>query len=140
MIREEQKQLQAAAEAEAAKIKTVKQYAEKVFMPRITLTGSENTRSSYQGNLERYIYPVIGEVKLPEVTAPQINALLLNLQARGLKVATVIKVYTILSGLFKAAYMEDAIDRNPMDKVTRPRPTPDEILEQEEDTKSFTED
>ena len=140
MIREEQKQQQAAAEAEAAKIKTVKQYAEKVFMPRITLTASENTRSNYQGNLNRYVYPTIGEMKLPEVTAPQINAVLLDLQARGLKVATVIKVYTILSGLFKAAYMEDAIEKNPMDKVTRPKPTPDEILEQEEDTKSFTED
>ena len=56
-----------------------------------------------------------------------------------MKVSTVIKTYTILSCIFKAAYMEDVIERNPMDKVQRPKPTPGEILEAENVHKSFTE-
>ena len=42
-----------------------------------------------------------------------------------------IKVYTVLQGLFKMAYLADLIDRNPMDKVQRPRPRKDEVKTQE---------
>ena len=40
--------------------------------------------------------------------------------------STVVKVYTILNSLFKMAYLSDMIDRNPMDKVQRPKPRKDE--------------
>ena len=55
---------------------------------------------------------------------------LLEMQRQGKANATVIKVYTILNGLFKMAYLSDTIDRNPMDKVPRPRPRKDEIKPQ----------
>ena len=59
---------------------------------------------------------------MPEITPAQITALLLDIQATGKAHATVIKVYTVLHSLFKMAYMGDMIDRNPMDKVERPKP------------------
>lgn len=62
-------------EREAAKILTLRQYGERVFMPAKTVTMSENARTSYQGNLIRWIYPVLGDVKLPEIIPAQLSAL-----------------------------------------------------------------
>lgn len=113
--------------AEAAKILTLRQYGERVFMPAKAITLSENGRSSYQNCLDRRIYPALGDVKMPEITPAQISALLLDIQAQGKAHATVIKTYTILHTLFKMAYLGDMIDRNPMDKVERPKPRKDEV-------------
>lgn len=63
---------------------------------------------------------------MPEITPAQITALLLSIQAEGKAHSTVIKVYTILHGLFKMAYMGDMIDKNPMAKVERPKPRKEE--------------
>ena len=131
VISRNEKRLQAAQEAaEAAKIVTLRQYGEKVFMPAKTLTATENTRASFQGNLDKWVYPAIGDIKLPEITSAQISALLLDMQGKGKAHATVVKVYTILNSLFKMAYLSDMIVRNPMDKVERPKPRKDEIKPQ----------
>ena len=136
--RAEKRELEALKEAEAAKILTVKQYGEKVFMPDLCVRCSENTRSNYQGNLDYWIYPRLGARKMPEVTAADINALLLSIQAQGKSQSTCLKVYTILQGLFKSAYMQDMIEKNPMDKVKRPKARKDEIKSSEAD--SYTAD
>lgn len=113
--------------AEAAKILTLKQYGERVFMPSKGVTMSENSRANYQGYLDNKIYPVLGDIKLPEITPAQITALLLFIQSEGKAHATVLKIYVILHGLFRMAYLTDMIDRSPMDKVERPKPRKDEI-------------
>lgn len=113
--------------AEAARILTLKQYGERVFMPSKAVTMSENSRSNYQGYLDKRIYPALGNLKMPEITPAQITALLLSIQAEGKAHSTVVKVYTILQGIFRMAYLGDMIDRNPMDKVERPKPKKDEI-------------
>ena len=128
--RAEKRQRAALEAAEAAKIVTLRQYGEKVFMPAKTLTTTENTRASFQGNLDKWVYPAIGDIKLPEITSAQISALLLDMQGKGKAHATVVKVYTILNSLFKMAYLSDMIARNPMDKVERPKPRKDEIKPQ----------
>lgn len=128
VISRAEKRQRATLEAEEeAKIQTLRQYSERVFMPAVALRATENTRSSYQGNLNRWIYPALGDMKLPEITSAQISALLLDMQAQGRANATAVKVYTILKSLFKMAYLADMIDRNPMDKVERPRPRKDEL-------------
>ena len=91
-------------------------------MPAKTLTATENTRASFQGNLDKWILPALGDMKLTDITAAQISALLLDMQAKGKKTATVTKVYTILKSLFKMAYLSDMVSRNPMDKVQRQHP------------------
>lgn len=115
---------------EAAQIKTLRQYADAVFMPSLAVRCSENTRSAYQGNLKNWIFPALGDFKMTEITSANITALLLSMQSQGKSHATVIKVYTILQGLFKMAYRNDVIDRNPMDKVERLKPRKDEIKAQ----------
>lgn len=127
ITRAEQREREAEAEREAAKILTLRQYGERVFMPSKAVTMSENSRSNYQGYLDKRIYPALGDLKLPEVTPAQLTALLLDVQAEGKAHSTVIKVYTILHSFFKMAYLGDMIDRNPMDKVERPKPRKDEV-------------
>lgn len=112
---------------EAAAVQTLKQYGEGVFMPAKAVRCSENTRSSFQGMLNKHIYPVLGDIKMPEIKSAQITKLLLNVQAEGKAHATVVKIYNILNLLFKMAYLGDMIDRNPMDKVERPRPRKEEV-------------
>ena len=90
--RAEKRQRAAQAALEEAKIQTLRQYAEKVFMPAKALTATENTRASFQGNLDKWILPALGEMKLPEITSAQISALLLEMQRQGKANATVIKV------------------------------------------------
>ncbi|WP_322199258.1 tyrosine-type recombinase/integrase [Acutalibacter intestini] len=125
--REEQARIDRQQAIEAAKIKTFRQYGEGVFMPTKAVTMSENGRSTYQGILDRWIYPALGELKLPEITPAEISALLLSMQAAGKAQATCVKAYTVLKSLFKMAHLADLIDRNPMDKVERPKPRKDEM-------------
>ena len=125
--RAERRELDAQAVEEAGKIQTVRQYAERVFMPAKAVTMSENSRASFQSALNTWIYPAIGDKKLPDVSPADLSALLLEIQAKGKSHATAVKVYTILHVMFKMAYLADEIPRNPMDKVPRPTPRKDEI-------------
>lgn len=124
------------AQLAAAKIQTLQQYGERVFMPAKTISISENSRNSFQGVLDHWIYPALGELRLPEITPANIAALLLSMQAHGKAHATVIKCYTVLNSLFKMAYLSDAIPKNPMDKVERPKPRKDETTQ--DDVESYT--
>ena len=125
--RAEKKENDLREKQEAAKIQTLRQYAEKVFMPSLAVRCSENTRCSYQLNLDNWIFPALGDLKMPDITSANITALLLLMQSQGKAQSTCVKVYTILHGLFKMAYMTDAVPHNPMDKVERPRPRKDEV-------------
>ena len=127
LSRAEQRERDARAAAEAAKVLTLRQYGERVFMAAKAVTMSENGRSSYQGCLDKKIYPLLGEIKMPEITPAQISALLLSIQTDGKAHSTVIKIYTVLHSLFRMAYLDDTIDRNPMDKVERPKPRKGEV-------------
>ncbi len=49
------------------------------------------------------------------------------MQSQGKALSTVVKVYTVLHPLFKMAYMNDTIPKNPMDKVERPKDRKNEI-------------
>lgn len=124
--REEQKEKDLQAKREAAKILSLKQYGETVFMPSKAVTMSENGRYTYQLNLDHWIYPALGDLKMPDITPANITALLLDMQSQGKAHATAVKTYTVLSSLFKMAYLGDAVPVNPMDKVERPKPRKDE--------------
>lgn len=127
LSRTEQQELDLQQKREAAKILTLREYGETVFMPAKTVTISENSRCSFQSNLDNHIYPALGDLKMPDITPANISALLLSIQSQGRAHATVIKVYTVLNTLFKMAYLNDAIEKNPMDKVQRPKPRKGEV-------------
>ena len=127
--RREKRQQEAQEAEDAAKIQTVRQYGERVFMPAKAVTMSENSRASFQSALNTWVYPAIGDKKLPDVSPADLSALLLDIQAKGRSHATAIKCYTVLHTMFRMAYLSDIIPRNPMDKVARPVPRKDEIRE-----------
>lgn len=119
-------QAEATARARAAKLRTVKQYANGVFMPTKEATMSENGRASYRAFLDLHILPVLGDVLLVEVTPAMIQKLLIDFQKSGYAHSTVVKLYQILNGLFDMAFMDDSIPVSPMLKVKRPTPRKDE--------------
>ena len=123
--------------AEAAKLKTVRQYADGVFMPTKEATFSENARSSYRMFLGKHILPVLGDVLLVEVSPAMISKLLIDFQRAGYAHATTVKLYNILNGIFEMAFLDDSIPMNPMLKVKRPAPRKDEQPKEESD-KAYT--
>jgi len=125
--RAEERELEQQAQEQAALVPTLKAYAQSVFMQSKSVTMSENSRCSYQSNLNNWIYPALGDMKLPKITQREISSLLLSMQKQGKSQSTCVKVYTILKGIFKMAYMNDLIPQNPMDKVERPKPRKDEV-------------
>ena len=121
LSREERKSQAAAEAAEAAKIQTFRQYGEQVFMPTKRINCAEKTRSYYQGALDNHLYPALGSFRLPEITSAQISAYFLQLKESGLAHSTIIGIYVTCNQLFKQAYMDETISKNPMDRVQRPR-------------------
>jgi len=138
LSRAEQRENDLQQKREATKVLTLHQYGETVFMPSKSVTMSENGRCAYQGSLNHWIYPALGDLKMPDITPANISALLLSMQSQGKAHATCVKVYTILHSLFKMAYMTDVIMANPMDKVERPRPRKGEI--KDKDVEAYTTD
>lgn len=133
MTRAEEKAKEAEERAEAAKLRTVRQYADGVFMPTKEATFSENARASYQMFLDKYILPMIGDTLLTEVTPAMITKLLIDFQKAGYAHASAVKLYNILNGLFDMAFMDDSIPLSPMMKVKRPAPRKDEHTAEETD-------
>lgn len=119
--RKERAENKIAAEARAADIQTLREYGEKVFMPSKTILCAEKTRQFYQFMLDKHIYPALGDNKLPEITPAQITAFLLHEHSSGVSASTMNGIYITTGQLFKMAYRADLIDRNPMEKVSKPR-------------------
>ncbi len=130
---------EAEEQAEAAKLKTVRQYADGVYMPTKETTLSENARSSYRMFLDRHILPILGDTLLTEVTPAMLTKLLVDFQRTGKSHATCVKLYNILNGLFQMAFLDDSIQINPMLKVKRPVPRKDEAAVDEAE-KAYTVD
>lgn len=127
------------AAAELAKLKTVKQYAEAVFMPDKERSISENTRLSYQSNLDHHIFPKLGGVLMQDVTPAMINALLFDFQ-KDHSYGSTVKLYNVLHGLFESALFDDTIQISPMMKVKRPKQKKDERAVAEADKALFADE
>lgn len=125
------------AALEAAKIKTFKQYVNGVYMPTKEIKFSENTRSSYRMNLEKHLFPILGDQLMTEISSAMVKQLLLDFQKNGHAHASVIKLYNILNGIFRMAYGDETIPINPMLRVERPSPSKDEKVIDESE-KAYT--
>ena len=125
------------AAEEAAKIKTLKQYGEQVFMPAKKINCAEKTRSYYQYSLDKHLYPAFGDLALQSITSSQLSAFFLKLKESGLSHSTVTGIYVTCNQLFKQAYLDESISQNPMDRVQRPRQRKEE---QKKGVEAFTAD
>lgn len=135
LTREEDKAASAAEAAEREKLKTLRQYAEGVFLPAKALETAENTRASYKSNLENHVFPTLGDVLMVEITPAMITKLIYGHMENHAHEST-IKVYNIMNGVFGMAFMDDSIPFNPMLKVKRPK-QPKEEKGNDETTKAL---
>lgn len=132
LSRQEKKDLEQQRQEEESKIKTLKQYAEQVFLPAKEISCKGHTYSHYKNILNNHIYKAsFATIKLPEITSSMISAFLLGKQKENFSHATVIHIHQTLNQLFKMAYFEELISRNPMDKVQRPKKPKTEIEAEE---------
>lgn len=113
--------------AEEARILTVRQFGEKVYMPG-KLAGTigkkaiaESTRAFYENALKTHIYPALGGRKLNEVTRADLEALLLEKLNAGLSDSAINAIYTPLHQLFEAAEDRGMVTISPMRKVKKPK-------------------
>ena len=134
--REQKREREKAEAAEAAKLKTVEQYIEGIYMPTKLLTISENTRESYEMFIRLYIVPAIGSMLLVDVTPAIIQRLLRNYQ-KDHKRSSTMRLYNILNGIFEMAFLDDSIPLSPMLKVKRPAQRKDEAGKPESE-KAYT--
>lgn len=111
--------------AESARTKTLRQYGEQVFLPEKTLSLSEKSRDSYTQLLEDHVFNALGESMINEVSPAQLKALFMQLRSE-MAYSSVVKIYAVTNELFKYAMMDDTIKLNPMDKVSRPKQSKDD--------------
>lgn len=131
VTRKEAQEQKLLKESERAKLRNLQQYGDGVFMPTKELSFSENARANYNSTLNKHIYPVLGRFSMQEISSAMIAALLTDMQRNGAKQATLAKVYLILNGIFKMAYLDGSISTNPMWKVQHPKPRKDESSKDE---------
>ena len=131
--RAEAKEKAAQEAAERARLKSVKEYGNNVFMAGKSVTFSENARASYQMFLDRHVYPALGDTLLTDVTPAMLTALLTDFQRAGYSHASTIKLYNICNGLFQSAFLDGSIEMNPLLRVRRPAPRKDEPKKEETD-------
>ena len=137
--RAEAKQKEADAKAEAERIPTLKDYTESTFLPEKDVRCSKATRSNYRFQLEKRIFPALGEKKMVEITARQVNAFLLSVQKECKTSGTAIQNYQILSAIFGMAFRDETIAHNIMLRVPRPTPLKDEVVKDGPDAFSVEE-
>lgn len=71
------------AAIEAAKMKTVQQYADGVFMPSKEISFSENARSNYRAYLDKHILAVLGDYQMVDITPAMLTKFFVDLQRNG---------------------------------------------------------
>ena len=78
-------------------------------------------RSTYEGQVRRYIIPAIGRIKLGKLTPAHIQHLYREMQDRGLSTRTVQYTHAVLRRALKQAKRWGMVDRNVAEDVDPPR-------------------
>lgn len=128
---EQEREEAAKAAAEEARLPTLERFATEKFMPKIAVDCAENTRSSYQTNLDKWVLPALGGIKMKDITPADLQGILDGMKAQGKAHGTVQKVHVVLSSLFRTAKKAKVIQTNPMLDVDKPDPRPDEVIKNE---------
>lgn len=81
-------------------------------------TVARATYDSSEGTAKNYIYPIIGEKLIGDITAADLKSILTNMMNKGYVHSTVKHTYTLLNQYFRYLYSEDIIPKNPMQNVS----------------------
>lgn len=95
----------------------IKKWLEAAARPRLR----DNTFQEYEGLLQRYVSPVLGEKRLSDVRPLDVQALYTSLSERSLSPRTVRYTHSVLSSAFKQAVRWRMLAHNPCMSVELPR-------------------
>lgn len=124
--------------AQAAKVQTLRQYVDRVWMPQKRATAARSSIRAYEVNLRLHVLPALGDSLLGEITPPMITALFYQLQAEGLADKTLNLIWNITGEIFSTAVQDEILDHSPMQKARRPAASKDAKVDQ--DKKAYTAD
>lgn len=114
------------AKIAAAKIITLRQYGERVFLPAKQVTCAKKTKLYYENAL-KHLNKAYGDVPITAISSAQLTSFFLDMQKSSLSHNTILGIYVTANQLFKMAVDDDTLDRNPMDKVKRPKQKKDDV-------------
>jgi integrase len=93
-----------------------------IWFEHVSLRQSKSWNDSVIRMTQTYILPAIGHIKLQDVRAPDIGRVLGSMKSNGLKSQTMLHVFNIINGAFKASVEYFCyLDRNPVSKQDRPK-------------------
>ncbi len=118
----EKTEIQNAVQQANEKLIGVQAYCETRFLPHKKKGVKISTYEDYERLCRTYIYPAIGHFLLGEVTKEMLSDIVNKIVDEGKSYSVAQRVYVTLNLIFELAYIEDEIiDKNPMDKVKRPK-------------------
>lgn len=106
---------------------TVNAYFEKWLTAAARPRLRDNTYREYEGLLNRYISPAIGEKRLSDMRPLDVQAFYSSLSEKGLSARTVRFTHSVLTSAFKQAVRWRMLQHNPCDSVELPRKTGKEM-------------
>jgi len=117
---------------------SAREFVEREWMPRMLPTLKASTQSSYRTNLNRYVLPWLGEVRLRDLRKGEIQAWLSALSESGLSRQTVKNIWCALASVLRTAVDWGYIETNPAHGVRLPArqpkaavflPTPEQVVQ-----------
>lgn len=98
---------------------TVKEYIEQWLTTKTSL--GPKTKREYENRMKKDVYPLLGGVKLDQLTPLRIQQLYAGMSARGLSPRTVEFTHTVLHQALEQAVRFDMLVKNPAAHVELPR-------------------
>lgn len=84
-------------------------------------TVKQGTIDSYNKHYSAYLKKPLGKMKLADIRAEHLQKLLNAMSNDGYADDTITLTYCVLSGVFKQAYKNELIPKNPFSLITRPK-------------------
>ncbi|MCD8051909.1 MAG: site-specific integrase [Clostridiales bacterium] len=129
--RREQKAKEAAEAAAKAELEartyTVERFVRELWLPEKMQTCAASTVDLHQRNLRNWVLPVIGDIRIDQVTPPMLSKIILDVQQAGRKASTTLNIYHLLNNIFAAAEFQELISTNPVRRVKKPQPKKDDV-------------
>jgi integrase len=79
------------------------------------------TAIGYQGNIDRYIIPIVGRIAVQNLTSSQIQGIYAGMLERGLSHTTTLHAHRVLKEMLACAVKWGIIPKNPADGATPPK-------------------
>jgi integrase len=100
---------------------TFKAFAEDHWETYVKQNLKPSTQASHNSNLKTHLLPAFGGLRLSEISALQIMALLKEKAADGLKPKSLLNLYVLLQKMLNLAVALELLNSNPIRRVPKPK-------------------